>query len=362
MRNTHDDYKLDYFNTERISYGGLFGQLEYKNEKLSAYVQAAISNQTYQRFDYHTYVLEEDVASDQLAFLGYNAKAGANYNINEMHNVYANFGYYSRQPFFDDLFLNYRNDINEEVGNEGVLGIEVGYGLRSEMVDLNLDLYSTQWTNRQLRDGVGFDDGSFGTAYYENVSQNHMGAELEVMTHPVRGLDLGAFASIGSWTYAGDITARVFDEDQDFIGESTLYLDGVSVGDAAQTSFGILATYTIFRGFRIDADWRYYDRLFASIDPTSFVDEDHLGSVQLPSFNILDAGLSYKLYFQNSRSLMFRFNVNNVLNKQYISQSDTNYHYDETDGDQREWNGINMDNRVFFGNGITWNFGVTFAF
>jgi hypothetical protein len=33
-------------------------------------------------------------------------KTGANYNINQAHNVFFNAGYYSRQPFFDDLFLN----------------------------------------------------------------------------------------------------------------------------------------------------------------------------------------------------------------------------------------------------------------
>jgi hypothetical protein len=358
MMNSHDDYKLDYFNTERISYGGLFGQLEYTTQRLSAYVQAAVSNQTYTRWDYHNYVLADDVESDKLSFLGYNLKAGANFNLNEHHNVYGNVGYYSRQPFFDDLFLNYRNDINEEVGNEGVLGLEVGYGYTSQFIDVNLDLYRTAWTNRQLRDGVQIGD-EFGNAYYENVAQNHAGVELEFMAHPFRFLDVGGFASVGSWTYADDITARVYDEDQNLIGESTLYLDGVKVGDAAQTSFGILTKFKILKGLSFDADWRYYDRLYAAIDPESFVDEDHEGSLQLPSFNILDAGVAYKLYFRESRSLMFRFNVNNLLNKQFISQSDTNIH--AVDGEDN-WNGVNVNNRVFFGNGITWNFGVTYAF
>lgn len=33
-------------------------------------------------------------------------------------------GYYSCQPFFDDLFLNFLNIVNEDVGNEGVLGLK----------------------------------------------------------------------------------------------------------------------------------------------------------------------------------------------------------------------------------------------
>ncbi|TFH27786.1 MAG: hypothetical protein E4H10_02675 [Bacteroidia bacterium] len=54
-------------------------------------------------------------------------------------------GYYSRQPFFDDLFLNFLNIVNEDVGNEGVLGLELGYGYRSDMLDIDLNVYQTSF-------------------------------------------------------------------------------------------------------------------------------------------------------------------------------------------------------------------------
>ncbi len=95
------------------------------------------------------------------------------------------------------------------------------------------------------------------------------------------------------------------------------------------------------------------------VDPESFDIPDHQGSLELPSFNLLDAGISYKIYFQNPRSLSFRFNVNNLLNTQYISQSDTNIH---PAAGEAEWNGVNMANLVYFGNGITWNVSVGFMF
>ena len=126
--------KLDYYNNERISYAGAFGQLEYTTSKLSAFVQVAASTQAYQRFDFHSYSDPDDQESEKLHHPGYNLKAGGNYNINESHNVFINAGYYSRQPFFDDLFLNYLNIVNEDVGNEGVLGLEIGYGYRSSFI------------------------------------------------------------------------------------------------------------------------------------------------------------------------------------------------------------------------------------
>jgi len=358
---THD--KLDYFNTERISYSGVFGQLEYKTEKLSTFVQAALSTQGYQRFDYHSYSDPDEQVSEKLRFGGYNLKTGANYNINQNHNVFFNAGYYSRQPFFDDLFLNYQNVVNREVGNEGVLGLEIGYGYRSEILDVDLNGYYTSWTDRQIRQSGDFDgDGERDdVALFENVSQLHRGIELEFEFKPIRPLSIGGFASLGNWTYGGDVRARIFDEDRNPIGsaDETLYLDGVKVGDAAQTSFGLLANYKIVKGLSVDVDYRYYNRLYARIDPSSFDAPDHDGSLQLPSFGLLDAGISYKIYMQGKRRLEFRFNANNVLNKQFISQSDTNIHLDAGDD---EYLGVNMSNRVYFGNGFTWNLGIAYRF
>jgi len=362
-RNRETDDKLDYFNTERISYMGAFGQLEYKTQKLSTFVQAALSTQSYQRFDYMSYSDPDEQVSEKLGFPGYNLKAGANYNLTENHNVFVNAGYYSRQPFFDDLYLNYQNDVNEYVGNEKVLSLEAGYGFRSQYLDLDLNGYYTQWTDRQIRQSGDFDgDGERDdVALYENVAENHSGVELEFTSKPVRNLTIGGFASIGFWNFAGDVTARLYDEDRNPIGggEETLYLDGVKVGDAAQTSFGLLASYKIIKGLSVDLDYRFYDRLYADIDPESFDEEDHDGSLQLPSFGLLDGGVSYKLYLKNRNSLNFRFNANNILNNQFISESDTNIH---PEAGEAEYLGVNMDNRVYFGNGFTWNFSIAYRF
>ena len=53
----HDeDQKIAYSNDERITYGGLFTQIEYANDKFSAFFQGSVSNQYHQRFDHMTYV------------------------------------------------------------------------------------------------------------------------------------------------------------------------------------------------------------------------------------------------------------------------------------------------------------------
>src|SRR5690606_40616988 len=73
-----------------------------------------------------------------------------NYNIDGNHNVFINGGYFSRQPIFDNVFINFRNDVNPDAGNQRVSAIEVGYGYRSQYFSANVNLYNTQWGNRQI--------------------------------------------------------------------------------------------------------------------------------------------------------------------------------------------------------------------
>ena len=49
------DQRLAWDYEETIVYGGLFTQLEYTKDKLSAFFQGSISNQSHQRFDYYQY-------------------------------------------------------------------------------------------------------------------------------------------------------------------------------------------------------------------------------------------------------------------------------------------------------------------
>ncbi|TXI66409.1 MAG: TonB-dependent receptor, partial [Flavobacterium sp.] len=92
-----DKQKIDYDYSETITYGGVFGQVEYSNDKFSTFFQGAVSNQSHQRFDYYDYQ-DQYQDSKKVNNVGFNVKGGAAYNFNEQHVVYGNAGYYSRQP------------------------------------------------------------------------------------------------------------------------------------------------------------------------------------------------------------------------------------------------------------------------
>ena len=99
--------------------------------------------------------------------------------------------------------------------------------------------------------------------------------------------------------------------------------------------------------------------MYAQINTDDFDQADHDGSLKLPSFNLVDARISYNWRMKNNNSLVFSFNMNNVFDDLYISESDTNIHAEAGDD---TWRGVNTSNRVYFGWGRSWNTSIRFRF
>ena len=137
---------LNYHNDGLVNWLGLFAQLEYSTDKLSLFASFSGSNQGFKRVDFFNY-LDSDPAqeSDWQNFLGGTVKAGLNYNIDAKHNIFFNGGFFSKQPIFDNVFLNFRNDVNEDVKNQSVTAFEAGYGFRSRGFNLKANVYMTEW-------------------------------------------------------------------------------------------------------------------------------------------------------------------------------------------------------------------------
>jgi len=372
-----DEQKIDYHNDGNVNWYGAFTQLEYSKDAITAFIQGGVSQQGFRRIDYFNYLdSDPEQTSDWQNIIGGNVKGGINWNATEHSKFFANAGYYSKQPLFDAVFPNYtNNDVNEGLINETVIGTEVGYGYRSENYRVDINLYRTSWADRFLRASADFDltplneedEDVRGVANLEGVTQIHQGVEIEASARFDK-LRVNVMGGIGDFEYDSDVTAKYFDDNENEIilpGESeaeekTLYLKGKKVGDVAHITARLGLTYNILDDLSIDVSQSYVDKLYARIDAPAFSDEDHPGSLELPSFSLMNAGLSYKLKFADSKyALKFRVNVNNVMNHLYISDSDTNDHAEEGDA---TWNGVNTSNRVYFGYGRTWNASLRFAF
>lgn len=407
--NTDYQKAINYNNDGLVKWFGAFTQLEYSTEKLTVFLQAAASQQGFKRVDYYKYLSSDPLSStDYKNILGGNVKGGANYNIDEKSNVYVNAGYYSKQPFFNAVFINNASIINENLTNEKIMGLEAGYGFKSKLFSANVNVYRTTWKDRFIRlttninhDGISSTPTIPGSAFLEGVEQIHMGAELDFVFKPFKKLDINGMFSYGDWRYGSNVTASYQDDNNVVITnpttneafKETLYTDGLKVGDAAQTTAALGFSYEVLTRVRLDANYRYIDRLYAAIDPVNFKTQasNDLGSLELPSYGLMDLGFSYKMLVGENKqnSVNFRFNMNNVLNTIYIAESRTNQfvatqaEFNSNTGNgsglnpatgvkpyanyqdylnKGTYDGVDTRNQVFFGFGRTWNFTVTYKF
>lgn len=343
--------RIDYDYDEQINYGGIFGQIEYSKEDFSAFVQGALSTQSHVRWDRFQYTKENE-KSESVNNAGYNIKGGLSYRIEDRHAVYANAGHYSRQPFHDNIYLNYGNDVNPLTENEKILGLELGYSYSSQIFSANLNLYRTSWKDR-VTGSSSSDDNQNGLLLYtqnSGVHQLHSGVELDFILRPLDNLDIKGFASFGDWKYDDNVLKKVYDESLNLVSEEIVDVKGGKVGDAAQTSVGLGAVYYVTNNFSVDADFRYYNKLYANR-----VVKDN---VELPDYNLVDLGLNYNMNLGEG-NLNFRLNVNNIFSQVYIADLRT---ANAAEAGDVTYRGINVNNEGYFGDGRTWNFSMRYSF
>ena len=373
FNNFDEDQKIAYSNDERISYGGLFTQLEYVNDDFSAFFQGSVSQTMYQRWDHYQYAdqslidgtssqwtgealpdgITDGVKSEKADNFGYNAKAGVGFGLGENGQAYVNAGYYSRAPYFDNIYLNYTNQINPNTSNETIIGLEAGYVYEVPNFSARVDLYRTSWADRVTSSFYVDNDVVFYNIS-EGVTQLHQGVELSFSAKPQEDVPytLKGFLSVGDWVYEGDAITRLQDEDQNVISTETVDVDGGKVGDAAQFSAGLGLDVDLAERFSFDSDIRFYDDLYANVGAVK-------ENLELPSYHVVDMGLSYKM-FVNDGTLDVRLNVNNVFDNVYISELRSAIAAGEGTGVL--YDGIDTANQGYFGLGRTWNVGLRYNF
>ena len=373
FNNFDEDQKIAYSNDERISYGGLFTQLEYVNDDFSAFFQGSVSQTMYQRWDHYQYAdqslidgtssqwtgealpdgITDGVKSEKADNFGYNAKAGVGFGLGENGQAYVNAGYYSRAPYFDNIYLNYTNQINPNTSNETIIGLEAGYVYEVPNFSARVDLYRTSWADRVTSSFYVDNDVVFYNIS-EGVTQLHQGVELSFSAKPQEDVPytLKGFLSVGDWVYEGDAITRLQDEDQNVISTETVDVDGGKVGDAAQFSAGLGLDVDLAERFSFDSDLRFYDDLYANVGAVK-------ENLELPSYHVVDMGLSYKM-FVNDGTLDVRLNVNNVFDNVYISELRSAIAAGEGTGVL--YDGIDTANQGYFGLGRTWNVGLRYNF
>lgn len=297
-----EEDRIAYDNSEQINYQGVFGQIEYANDKFTIFAQGAFSNQSYEREDR----FDDGVKSDKISKTGYNIKGGLSYNINPDNTIFFNAGHYSRQPYLDNVFNRNRGQITEPVSpavdNEQITSFEAGYHIKANRFRANFNAYATNWSDRTLSNFDTDDNGTPDddvddfdiTVLQRGITQFHTGAELDVYFRATDWLTINGFISGGSWYYKGEAEVSVYNADTTVqIGETTnVDRDGIKVSTAPQFTTGIGFDAKIVEGLSIDARIKYNDNHYEFTDVNTSK-EDFKG-VQLDSYALTNAGLTYR--------------------------------------------------------------------
>lgn len=333
---------------------GIFGQVEYNKGPLSAFVAGAVSNSGYWQKN-HFYYDKEHEKSKTENFIGWNVKGGANYNITEQHNVFANVGYISRAPFYSGgvfLYAMNSNATNPDAVNEKVFSAEVGYGFRSSMFSANLNLYRTEWLDKTMTRTMDLKNGDRATINMSGIDALHQGIEVDFVFRPVKNVDITGMLSVGDWKWNsissgyfynssgqplknadGDIASGIQAEDH---AKMTVDLDGTRVGNSAQTTFALGAKVQPLKGLRVGADYTYWMRNYAefSVGGSNGGDlvmngkKKYATPWRMPSAGELDINVNYRFPLGKLWATIYG-NVNNVLDNRSIS--------DAYDGEKHDW-------------------------
>ncbi len=351
---------------------GVFGQVEYNKDKLSSFISGSVSNTGYWRKDYFYYDAKH-AKSETLNFIGYTVKGGANYNLTENHNVFANIGYISRAPFFSGgafLSSTVSNATNPDAINEKIFSLEVGYGYRSKYLSANINAYRTAWLDKTTTRTTTLKNGDRATINMSGVDALHQGIELDLVAHPINWLDITGMFSIGDWKWNSNATGYFYDSAGQPLTDKyaadgvtpviasgiqaadhakmTVYQKGTPVGGSAQTTAAVGTKFKLSNDLKVGFDYTLYARNYADFALAS-TDINMNGTKtfehpwRIPSAGLVDFNASYSFKIGSNRAVLYG-NVENLFNQEYIA--------DAYDGGGHSWQSAY---RVFYGFGRTYS-------
>jgi iron complex outermembrane receptor protein len=329
----------DYINNHYrylINSQGAYLQAEYVKNDLSAFVTVAGNNTSNKRIDYFSYLNSDpNRESKWVNFLGYQAKGGANYNIDAQNNVFANIGYIQRPPFVASIFLNRKNDLNPNVVPEKLMSYELGYGFRSAKFTANVNLYRSTYKDRAKSfSAAANQDGSIPTYNVTGINELHQGIEVDAKFRPVKDVTISGMLSLGDYHYTSNTGAAQITSDAAgskpvdvpaFILKDQPIGDfGGSAASNAQTTAALGLDVNVLPQVKIGTNVNYYGRFFASYDPSKLVagttfDPTAFHPYQLPSYSTLDLNIVYRFKFAGLDA-SFIGNIYNVLNTEYLTE------------------------------------------
>jgi hypothetical protein len=315
--------KIAYYNKDDVASGGAFFQTEYAKDNFSAFVTLSGSGTGDKRKDFFNYLNSDpNQTSRYVNFFTYQAKGGANYNINDQMNLFANIGYITKPPYFDNVFQKFTNNINKQTVPEKLFSYELGYGYKIAQFSAKLNLYRTLYKDESFSNS--YSDAVTNKLYSVNISgvnELHQGAELELRYKPIKAITIGGMLSVGDWHYTTNAgPATVYNDQQQAVTTvKKVFLSGLKVGDAAQTTAAFNIDLNILPQLKIGTDYNYYANYHSNFT-FSNITAPGVTPYQLPNYSLWDMNAVFRFKIAGLDGSLIG-TINNLLNTKYISDA-----------------------------------------
>lgn len=344
---------------------GIFGQAEYNKNNLSTFISLSASNTSSWRYD-RFYYDAANAKSQTKSYLGYSVKGGANYNINDHHNVFANIGVISRAPFFSGgVFLQSTtsNTLNPNGINERAFSAEIGYGYKSKYLSGNVNVYRTKWIDKTMVI-TSTQNQEIQYANLEGLNALHQGVEFDFVSKPTKDLEFKGMVSLGDWTWDSNATGYLYTQQgqpsdtkglpTELLGPNHAKIDinlkGIHVANSAQTTAALGFNYQLVKGFKVGLDGNYFGRNYASFKINSAIGvNDFAQPWRIPDAYTVDFNASYRFQIGEYEASLIG-NIDNLLDEEYVADA-----FDGTTHTEK-------DAQVFYGFGRTWSVTLKFKF
>ncbi|MCB0752442.1 MAG: TonB-dependent receptor, partial [Ignavibacteriae bacterium] len=293
--------KFNYYNTNTVDWIGGYLQGEYSEDRWTVYGMGGYSTIKYTFVDHFQKGPDGgELTAEPDPIGGYQVKGGASFRLSNVSDLFANAGYVSKVPIFDQVVDDGTGIVSVDPQNELFTSYEAGWNYRSPdgKVALKTNVYYTLWLDRSNSRGVTNQDGSEGIVFISGLDSKHYGLEVEAALAPIKEARLDLSMSLGNWKYTSDVNAKYRDysdannPDQVY----NLYVDGLRVGDQPQT--GLAATLTIFpvEGLAVNGVVRHYRQYYANWDAFSRTNEnDRQQSWKAPNYTVVDLHAAYDI-------------------------------------------------------------------
>lgn len=309
--------------------GSIFLQADFGYEKLSGFVSGTFTNTWYKRWDEYNYV--ENTTSEVLSRTGYDVKAGISYRLRPDLDIYLNGGNFSRTPYYKYVFGNFTNIPTKDLANETVRIFELGCRFQGDFVRLYINGYYSQWLDKNFlsNEYIQLENNTQTRALVTGLDALHQGIELELTSSISNYLQLGGMLSAGNWKWQNDVSATLFNDQNQAVDTVNVFAKGLYVGGAPQFQAGLFGKIRLMKQVEVTGNWILNDKIYSSFDPSNRNNaDDRRQSWQLPAYSLLDLHVSVPFRFFEQHAA---FNVScfNVYDKEHIVRGEDGTEHDE---------------------------------